>query len=46
MLLDYECCAEVAEVGESVKAFKAGDRVLVAAITPGWNSLEAQGDFF
>lgn len=46
MILDYEYCAEVVEVGELVKDSKAGDRVLVAAITPGWNSLEAQAGFF
>lgn len=45
MILGHECCAEVVEVGESVKDFKAGDRVLVAAITPGWNSLEGQAGF-
>ena len=39
MILGHECCAEVVEVGELVKDFKAGDRVLVPAITPEWNSL-------
>lgn len=38
MILGHECCAEVVEVGELVKDFKPGDRVLVPAITPDWNS--------
>ncbi|MCI8306703.1 MAG: NAD(P)-dependent alcohol dehydrogenase [Lachnospiraceae bacterium] len=42
MILGHECCAEVVETGELVKDFKAGDRVLVPAITPDWNSVEAQ----
>ena len=44
MILGHECCAEVVEVGSLVKDFKPGDRVLVPAITPDWNSLEAQPD--
>jgi len=44
MILGHECCAEVVEVGSMVKDFKPGDRVLVPAITPDWNSLEAQAD--
>ncbi|MBF1358065.1 MAG: zinc-binding dehydrogenase, partial [Mogibacterium diversum] len=31
--------------GELVKDFKVGDRVMVAAITPDWSSLEAQGGY-
>ena len=34
MILGHECCAEVVEVGELVKDFKPGDRVLVPAT--GW----------
>ena len=45
MILGHECCAEVVEVGELVKDFKTGDRVLVPAITPEWNSLEAQAGY-
>ena len=45
MVLGHECCAEIVEVGELVKDFKPGDRVLVPAITPDWNSLQAQGGF-
>ncbi|NLY09280.1 MAG: NAD(P)-dependent alcohol dehydrogenase [Tissierellia bacterium] len=45
MILGHEGCAEVVEVGNLVKDFKPGDRVLVPAITPDWNSLEAQGGY-
>ncbi|WP_454962442.1 NAD(P)-dependent alcohol dehydrogenase [Eggerthia catenaformis] len=45
MILGHEGCAEVVEVGECVKDFKPGDRVLVPAITPDWNSLEAQAGY-
>ncbi len=45
MILGHECCAEVVETGELVKDFKPGDRVLVPAITPDWNSLEAQAGY-
>ena len=45
MILGHEGCAEVVEVGECVKDFKPGDRVLVPAITPDWNSLAAQAGY-
>lgn len=45
MILGHEGCAEVVEVGSEVKDFKPGDKVLVPAITPDWNSLEAQGGY-
>lgn len=45
LVLGHECCAEVVEVGALVRDFKPGDRVLVPAITPDWNSLEAQAGF-
>ena len=45
MILGHECCAEVVEVGSLVRDFKPGDRVLVPAITPDWNSLEAQAGY-
>ena len=45
MILGHECCGEVVEVGELVKDFKPGDKVLVPAITPDWNSVEAQAGF-
>lgn len=45
MTLGHEGCGEVVEVGSLVRHFKVGDRVLIPAITPDWNSLEAQGGF-
>lgn len=45
MILGHEAVGEVVEVGCLVKDFKAGDKVLVPAITPNWNSLEAQGGY-
>ena len=45
MVLGHEGVGEVVEVGALVKDFKPGDKVLVPAITPDWNSLEAQGGF-
>lgn len=45
MILGHEAVGIVEEVGELVKDFKKGDRVLVAAITPDWNSLEAQAGY-
>ncbi len=45
MILGHECSAEVVEVGSLVKDFKPGDRVLVPAITPDWNSIAAQGGY-
>jgi threonine dehydrogenase-like Zn-dependent dehydrogenase len=45
MILGHEGCGEVVEVGALVKDFKPGDRVLVPAITPDWNSLAAQGGY-
>ena len=45
MILGHEGVGEVVQVGSMVKDFKPGDRVLVPAITPDWNSLEAQGGY-
>lgn len=45
MILGHEAVGEVIEVGEYVRDFKPGDRVIVPAITPDWNSLEAQGGY-
>lgn len=42
MILGHEAVGEVVQVGELVKDFKAGDKVIISAITPDWNSLEAQ----
>lgn len=45
LILGHEAVGEVVEVGELVKDFKPGDKVIVPAITPDWNSLEAQAGF-
>ena len=45
LILGHEGCGVVVEVGELVKDFKPGDRVMVAAITPDWGSVEAQGGY-
>ena len=42
MILGHEAVGEVVEVGSLVRDFKAGDKVLVSAITPDWGSLAAQ----
>ena len=42
MILGHEAVGEVVEIGSLVKDFKVGDKVIVPAITPDWNSLEAQ----
>ncbi|MFV0527420.1 MAG: NAD(P)-dependent alcohol dehydrogenase [Lachnospiraceae bacterium] len=45
MILGHEGCGVVEEVGSLVKDFKPGDRIMVAAITPDWNSLGAQAGY-
>ncbi len=45
MILGHEAVGEVVEVGSMVKDFKPGDKVIVPAITPDWNSLEAQDGY-
>ncbi len=42
MILGHEGCGVVDEVGSNVKDFKPGDRIMVAAITPDWQSVAAQ----
>jgi threonine dehydrogenase-like Zn-dependent dehydrogenase len=45
LILGHEGVGEVVEVGSMVKDFKPGDKVIVAAVTPDWSSVEAQGGF-
>lgn len=45
MILGHEAVGEVVEVGSEVKDFKPGDRVVVPAITPDWNTTEIQGGY-
>ena len=45
MILGHESVGEVVDVGSLVKDFKVGDKVIAPAITPDWNSLEAQNGY-
>ena len=45
MILGHEAVGEVVDTGKLVKDFKAGDRVVVPAITPDWRSIEVQRGF-
>ena len=45
LILGHEGVGEVVEVGSLVKDFKKGDKVLVGAITPDWNSIAAQNGY-
>ena len=45
LILGHEAVGEVVEVGGLVKDFKPGDRVIVPAVTPDWNSKEAQAGY-
>ena len=45
MFLGHEAVGEIIEVGEHVYDFKVGDKVIVPAITPDWNSINAQRGF-
>ena len=45
MILGHEAVGEVVEVGNLVKDFKVGDKVIVPAITPDWGALESQAGY-
>ena len=45
LILGHESVGIVEEVGELVRDFNPGDRVVVSAITPDWGSREAQQGF-
>ena len=45
MILGHEAIGIVEAVGPEVRDFKPGDRVVVPAITPDWDSLEAQAGY-
>jgi len=44
VILGHEAVGEVVQVGSEVKDFKPGDKVVVPAITPDWNTMEIQRD--
>ncbi|MCL1891647.1 MAG: NAD(P)-dependent alcohol dehydrogenase [Coriobacteriia bacterium] len=45
LILGHEGVGEIVEVGELVRDFKVGDVCIVPAITPDWNSVEAQDGY-
>lgn len=45
LILGHEAIGEVVETGNLVRDFSVGDRVIVPAITPDWNSAEAQDGY-
>lgn len=45
MILGHEAVGEVSEVGELVKDFKPGDKVIVPAITPDWGAVNSQAGY-
>jgi threonine dehydrogenase-like Zn-dependent dehydrogenase len=45
LILGHEGIGEIVEVGSLVKDFKPGDKVIIPAITPDWNSTEAQAGY-
>ena len=45
LTLGHEAVGEIVEVGSLVKDFKVSDKVIAPAITPDWNSLEAQAGY-
>ncbi|MBY6916118.1 NAD(P)-dependent alcohol dehydrogenase [Clostridium botulinum] len=45
MILGHEAVGEIVEIGNEVKEFKVGDRVIVPCTTPDWRSLEVQAGF-
>lgn len=42
LILGHEAVGEVTEVGDLVKDIKVGDKVIIPAVTPHWESREAQ----
>ncbi|NFI96007.1 NAD(P)-dependent alcohol dehydrogenase [Clostridium botulinum] len=45
MILGHEAVGEIVEIGNEVREFKVGDRVIVPCTTPDWRSLEVQAGF-
>lgn len=45
LILGHEACGIVVEVGDEVKDFKVGDKVLIPAITPDWSDTFSQAGY-
>ena len=45
LILGHEAVGQIVKVGDLVKNFKVGDKVIVPAITPDWGSSESQDGF-
>jgi threonine dehydrogenase-like Zn-dependent dehydrogenase len=45
IILGHEAVGEVVEVGNLVKDFKRGDKVIIPAITPDWGTVASQMDY-
>ena len=45
MILGHEACGVIMAVGDEVKDFKVGDKVLVPAVTPDWSDLNSQAGY-
>lgn len=45
LILGHEAVGEIVEVGNEVKDFKPGDKVVVPAITPDWRTMDVQRGF-
>jgi threonine dehydrogenase-like Zn-dependent dehydrogenase len=45
LILGHEAVGEIVEIGNGVKDFKPGDRVVIPAITPDWRTVEVQNGF-
>jgi len=44
MILGHEAVGQVVEIGDEVEDFQPGDKVVVPAITPSWNTREIQNE--
>lgn len=45
LILGHEACGQIVEVGDEVKDFKVGDKVLIPAITPDWGDTFSQAGY-
>lgn len=45
LILGHEASGEIVAVGDEVKDFKVGDKVILPAVTPDWSDVNAQAGF-